>query len=54
MKSYEIEFVRTSYLTCVFKAEDEEAAKDAAWAWLERTASRDDCHTEINYCEELK
>lgn len=54
MKNYEVEIIRTSYITWQGEADNEEEAKDKAWEWYAGVGDCDDAHSEINYCEEVK
>lgn len=52
MKSYQIEFARTSYTTIWVEAETKEQAETLAWAEVERGADVNDSHWDITSIEE--
>lgn len=53
MKLYEVELVRTAYITYVVEALDENQAVDEAWKLLERDGRADngDAHWDVNFVE---
>jgi len=54
MKTYEVEMMRTSYITLTVEADSEESAETLAWREIEQ--GRDDRHDalwEINGIEEM-
>jgi len=54
MKTYEVEMIRTSYITLTVEADSEESAETLAWREIEQ--GRDDRHDalwEINGIEEM-
>ena len=52
MKSYQIEFERTSYTTICVDAENQEQAEALAWAQIERGTDVNDSNWNIAYIEE--
>ena len=53
MKLYEVELVRTAYITYVVEALDETHAEDEAWKLLERDGKADtgDADWDVNFVE---
>lgn len=53
MKTFEIEFKRTSYITLTIEAENEDEAETLAWKQVDQDYYRDDGSWEIEYVKEL-
>lgn len=52
MKSYQIEFTRTSYITICVDAESKEDAEILAWEKVEHGTDVNDSHWDISFIEE--
>jgi hypothetical protein len=54
MKTYEVEFQRTSYITVTVQAGNEDEAEDVAWAQLEAdTVNINDADWKVESVEEV-
>jgi hypothetical protein len=53
MKTYSVEFRRTSFVTLTVEAENQKAAEDAAWKELEDEFNCKDAEWELGFVDEL-